>query len=171
MSVRALLVLVSLLALALVEPAAAAAKAGGTERPWKGSGSGTSTFSVATTPFPATGEGTARLSHLGKSTFSSNYTITLTGPSTFSVGGTQTIVAANGDMLFMTFTGTGVATGAFGVGQTSETTVVYTVTGGTGRFADASGTLTGTVSSEVVSLVGLTATSRQTFTARGAISY
>jgi hypothetical protein len=171
MSVRALLALTSLLAVAVVAPGAAVAKQGGADRPWKGSGSGTSTFNVAISPFPATGEGTARFAHLGKSTFSSNYTITLTGPTTFSVAGTQTIVAANGDMLFMTFTGTGVTTGAFGVGQTSETTVVYTVTGGTGRFADADGTLTGTISSEVVSIVGATATISQTFDTSGTIGY
>lgn len=61
--------------------------------------------------------------------------------------------------------------GVFGVGQTSETTVVSTITGGTGRFADASGTLTATVSSVVVSVVGTAGTSSQTFTAKGTIGY
>lgn len=47
-----------------------------------------------------------------------------------TIAGTQTFVAANGDRLFLSFTGTGMFTGAFGPGQTSETTATYTVTGG-----------------------------------------
>jgi hypothetical protein len=168
---RTLLILMSLLALAVVAPGAAVAKRGGTDRPWKAKGSGTTTFNVATTPFPGSTEGTARLSHLGKTSYSSNFAVTLTGPTTFTIAGTQTFVAANGDSLFLSFTGTGTFTGAFGPGQTSETTATYTVTGGTGRFDDASGTLTGTVLGEIVSVVGATATGSHTFTAKGRISY
>jgi hypothetical protein len=168
---RTLLILMSLLALAIVAPGAAVAKRGGTDRPWKGKGSGTTTFNIATTPFPGSTEGTARLSHLGKTSYSSNFAVTLTGPNTFTIAGMQTLVAANGDMLFLSFTGTGTFTGAFGPGQTSETMVIYTVTGGTGRFDDASGTLTGTVFTDVVSVDGSTATGSHTFTAKGRISY
>jgi hypothetical protein len=53
-------------------------------------------------------------------------------------------------MLFMTFTGTGELGGVFGVGQTSETTVLLTVTD---------------------SIVGATATATQTSRLRGKISY
>jgi hypothetical protein len=173
---RTLLILMSSLACAVVAPAAAVAESGGTDRPWQGSGSGTTTFDV--TPgggLPATSEGTAHFSHLGASTYSSSYNITLTGPSglgpTFTLAGTQTIVAANGDMLFGTFTGAGQVLGVFGVGQPSEAGTVLTVTGGTGRFVDASGTLTSTFSNEVVSLVGPIATASQAFTAEGTISY
>jgi hypothetical protein len=49
--------------------------------------------------------------------------------------------------------------------------VTYTVTGGTRRFEDASGTLTGTVLSEVNSVVGATGTGTHTFTVKGRISY
>lgn len=168
---RTLLILVSLLALTVVAPGAAEAKRGGTDRPWKGSASGTLTFNLGTTPFPATSAGTGRLSHLGKSTYSQEFTITPAGPTTFSVAGTQTIVAANGDMLVMTFTGTGELAGVFGVGQTSETTVQLTVTGGTGRFADASGSLTSTIFTTIDSIVGATATATQTSRLRGKISY
>jgi hypothetical protein len=169
---RTLLVLISLLAVAVIAPGAAVAKRGGTDRPWKGKGSGTITFNVATLPsFPASSEGTARFSHLGKTSYSSTFTITLTGPGAFSIAGTQTLVAANGDTLTLSFAGTGTLTGAFGPGQTSETDVTWTVTGGTGRFDDASGTLTGTVLTEIVSVVGTTATGTQTFRAKGKISY
>src|ERR687892_135935 len=155
---RTLLVLMSLLALAIVAPGAAVAKRGGTDRPWKGKGSGTTTLSIATTPFPGSTTGTARLSHLGKTSYSSTFGVTLTGPNTFTIAGTQTFVAANGDMLFLSFTGMGTFTGPFAPGQTTETTANYTVTGGTGRFDDASGTLTGTVLGEVASVVGATGT-------------
>jgi hypothetical protein len=161
----------TLLSLALVAPQAGFAKPGGTDRPLKGKGTQTVTFSVATTPFPATLEGTARVSHLGKSTNTSSFTILVTGPTTFSVAGTATIVAANGDQLFTSFTGAGESTGPFSVGQTTETTATHTVTGGTGRFTDASGTFTAIVSGEIVSIVGLTATSDQTYKLSGRISY
>jgi hypothetical protein len=161
----------SLLSLALVAPQAGVAKTGGGDRPLKGKGTQTVTFSVATTPFPASLEGTARVSHLGKSTITSSFTILLTGPSTFSVAGTATIVAANGDQLFTSFTGTGQSTGAFSIGQITETTAIHTLTGGTGRFTDASGTFTAFVSGEIVSIVGLTATSDQTYKLQGKISY
>jgi hypothetical protein len=162
---RTLLILMSLLALAVVAPGAAVAKRGGTDRPWKVRGSGTMTLNLAT--FQATAEGTARVSHLGKSSYSSTYTVTLTGGNTFTVAGNQTIVAANGDMLFLSFTGSGTFSGAFGVDQTTETSVVWTVIGGTGRFDDASGSLTGTVFTETLS----GATASQTSTAKGTISY
>jgi hypothetical protein len=93
--------------------------------------------------------------------------VTLAGGNTFTIAGNQTLEAANGDMLFLTFTGTGTFSGTFGVDQTTETSVVFTVTSGTGRFADASGSLTGTVFTETLS--GATAT--QTSTLRGRISY
>jgi hypothetical protein len=170
---RTLLILMSSLAFAVVAPAAAVAERGGTNRPWKGSGSGTTTFDV--TPgggLPATSEGTARLSHLGASTYSSSYNITLAplGP-TFTLAGTHTVVAANGDTLFGTFTGAGQVLGVFGVGQPSEAVALWTLAGGTGRFAGASGTLTLRFSNEVVSLIGPIATASQAFTSGGRISY
>jgi hypothetical protein len=168
---RTLLILVTLLALAVVAPAAAVAKRGGAERPWKGRASGTVTFNVAAAPFPATATGTGRLSHLGKSEYTQQFTITLTGPTTFTVAGTQTVTAANGDMLFMTFTGAGELAGPFDVGQSSETTADLTVTGGTGRFSDATGTQTSTVLTTVDSIVGTTVTATQSSRASGRISY
>jgi len=108
---------------------------------------------------------------MGKSTIAPSYTITPTGPNTFSIQGTSTIVAANGDTLFTTFTGTGESSGAFAVGQTSVATLAVTITGGTGRFAGASGAYTQTVSSEVLSITFPTATLHQINRSRGTISY
>jgi hypothetical protein len=75
-------------------------------------------------------------------------------------------VAANGDEVFTTATGTGTMTAT-----ESELTLVSTITGGTGRFADASGTVTTKISSVTVSVVGSTATSHDTETHTGQISY
>ena len=57
---------------------------------------------------------------------------------TFAGGGTATLVAANGDQVTGTIT---LSQTALPDGHTT-TRVVLTITGGTGRFADASGTLT-----------------------------
>jgi hypothetical protein len=168
---QTLLVLLSVLGLAVAAPGAAVAKPDGTDRPVTGVASGTTTLSLATSPFSGTTEGTALISELGKTSYSSNFTFVITGTTTFNITGTETFVAASGDMLFTSFTGTGTSNGPFAPGQTSETTATYTVTGGTGRFDDASGTLTATVLQEIVSVVGANATATHTGTLEGTISY
>src|SRR5215210_1084795 len=92
MKVRSLFVLTSVLALVGVAPAAAVAKRGGTDRPLKGSTSGTSSLDLATGT--GTSQGTATFSHLGKSTYTLNLTFALTGPTTVALSGTGTLVAA-----------------------------------------------------------------------------
>lgn len=77
---------------------------------------------------------------------------------------TATIVAANGDEMFATAVGTGTLL----PNNTSEATLVSTFTGGTGRF---SGTLTTSISSVTVSMVGTTITSNDTEIHTGQISY
>ena len=82
------------------------------------------------------GEGIA--SHLGKSTFEATSSVTVTFPPPFKVTGSRTITAANGDKIFTTFSGnsTPVVNGLNGAD------LQETITGGTGRFADASGSFT-----------------------------
>ena len=155
-----------LLAIAVIAPSTALAKRGGTDRPVKGEGSGATTANLATGA--ATSQGTLHLSHTGKTTATLNTTLTPTGPNTVALTGTSTHVAANGDTIFATLTGT--ITG-IGVGESADFTVVFTITGGTGRFADASGTLTGRGSQLIVSQVGATLTLSDTFTLSGTISY
>ena len=156
------------LVLAAFNPSLALAKPGGTDRPWKSSGTGTSVLNVAT------GTGTSEIAghaaHLGKVTTG---TVTLTptaDPNTFTITGTGTFVAANGDRLFTTTAGTTTTTGPQ-VGATAELTFVNTITGGTGRFSDASGSFTTTGTSVIVSIVGTTVTTHQTLRSRGRISY
>ena len=86
---------------------------------------------------------------------------------TFAGSGTATLVAANGDHLTGTITLTQTA---LPNGQTT-TTVVVTITGGTGRFAGASGTLTVVCLSGPPSQVGPLLLIEANCTFTGRVSY
>ena len=162
---RRFTIVLALLAVAAVSPTAALGKAKGTDRPVRGTTTSTTTVDVATGSGIAVGVG--RISHLGKTTFTNDFTsFTITGPDTFSYTLTAIIVAENGNEIFTTATGTGMLTPTG-----TESTLVSTITGGTGRFADASGTITTRVSSVNVSAVGTTFTTSDTETHTGRISY
>ena len=163
MPLRRLILLSSLvLAVAALIPATALGAANGTDRPV--SGTSTSTTTVDAVAGTGVSDGSGQFSHLGASTFHNDFTsITLTSPTTFTFTLTASIVAANGDVIFTTATGTGTLT-ATG----SESTLVSTITGGTGRFADASGTFTSSIISVNTSTPG---TSNDTETHTGQISY
>ena len=92
-----------------------------------------------------TTSGVGHASHLGKVTLSTTETLDfVTTPGTLLVqDGRMVMVAANGDELRWAYEGTGSAPDEQGV---STLTGIFLVTGGTGRFADAtgSGTFTGT---------------------------
>jgi len=113
-----------------------ASAAAGHQVPFRASYSGTAAFTSATT---ALFTGTGIASHLGRSTNVNH--ITVTGPATSCPGGfanvnVETLTAANGDTL--------VLTGPHDVGCPTRPGVVHgtgdwTVTGGTGRFAGATG--------------------------------
>jgi hypothetical protein len=89
------------------------------------------------------GEGTA--SHLGRFTVVADFTLNL---ATATGSGSVTYTAANGDVLTGTVTGQAVVGG--GIAVVTET---VTITGGTGRFAGATGTLT--VTRRVVMATGV----------------
>jgi hypothetical protein len=167
MPLRRLIFLSSLvLAVAALSPATALGAANGTDRPLSGTSSSTTIINTAP-PGTGTSDGSGQISHLGEFTFHNDITsLTPTGLNTFSFTLTAIIVAANGDEIFTTATGTGTLT-ATG----SESTLVSTITGGTGRFADASGTLTTSIRSVTVSVVGSTVTNHDTETHEGQISY
>jgi hypothetical protein len=145
-------------------PAAAIGAARGTNRPLTG------TLTTITTVNLITGAGTqvssGHFSHLGKVSGSADFQFALVGPSGFSFTGTGTTVAANGDKLFTTVSATN---GTLGPPITSTST--NTITGGTGRFADASGTYSGTAVSTSVSIIGSTETVTSTVRSKGTISY
>jgi hypothetical protein len=136
----------------------------GTARPLTGTGKGTMTLNLLT---GAAASGfTGHLSPLGAETGHDNLTLAITGAGTFSYTGTRTFVTANGNKLFSAITGKGTFTRG-----TAKSTETDTITGGTGHFAGASGTYTGTISSVVVSATSASETSRFTAVVQGQISY
>jgi len=135
------------IAVVALSPASALANAGGTDRPMKGTFSGTTSLNVLTGAMTAETGGVA--THLGEYTSSLAGTVTITPTGVFG-SGTQTTVAANGDELTGTYTLS--TPGAPGVAHT--TTLVSTATGGTGRFSDASGTLTSVAEVSPISFSG-----------------
>jgi hypothetical protein len=100
-------------------------------RPWEGSCEGTGAFRPNSAILDITG--VCRLSHLGLTT---HVGVEIVGA---VLNATHTFTAANGDLLFTTTTGTAVLKPDFSGVIFSN---IETVTGGTGRFANASGTAT-----------------------------
>ncbi|WP_406695111.1 hypothetical protein V5E97_29140 [Singulisphaera sp. Ch08] len=85
---------------------------------------------------PVLVEGTGHAAHLGRFTFSFPHLVNAT---TRVATGTYTFTAANGDTLTADVTGQAVPVGTTGVLHIVETA---TITGGTGRFAGATGSFT-----------------------------
>ena len=106
------------------------------EVPFKGRLEGAATIRPLTPPFLSVSiEGTGNATHLGRFTVENAH---LVNTATGTLTGTYEFTAANGDTLTASFTGQA-STPAPGVRSIVETA---TITGGTGRFADATGTFT-----------------------------
>lgn len=127
--------------LALLSSAGAPRALAATQVPFTAQFSGAITFSPTPSGFPVHVSGTGGGSHLGRST--NGGTVVLLNetnsecPTTgFVVLNTQTITAANGDRVFLTITDHPCPAGGPGLFSGSDP---YTITGGTGRFAGASG--------------------------------
>jgi hypothetical protein len=152
-------VLSSLVSAVLVTVPLAFAGAASAEHavPFKGSYSGTFTVSFPVVSSTASGHET----HLGKSTETIAVTLTPDGPGCQTNLGTGVLTAANGDQIFFDATGTSCFNPTTGLVDLSGT---QTITGGTGRFEGASGTLT-------VSGTGNPATGTISYTLEGSISY
>jgi DNA-binding beta-propeller fold protein YncE len=133
-----------------------------------GAGTGVVTVDTTTNPSPETSTFSGHLSHVGAFTLTGVLSFTALGPPPsipFTVTGTETLVAANGDEIFGAVSGTGTATPGH-----SHGTSLVTITGGTGRFSDARGFYTETPSL-VVTFNGPIATGKGTLTIQGHISY
>jgi hypothetical protein len=114
---------------------ASVASAVAAETPFKGTIQAVETSQVVFPTLSVTRDGTGTATYLGKYTEHATFQVNLL---TLSGVGSATFTAANGDTL--TATGVGQATPTSpGVVSIVE---VYTITGGTGRFADATGTFT-----------------------------
>src|SRR4030095_3877283 len=106
------------------------------EVPFKGRVEGTATITPGTPPFLSVLiEGTGNATHLGRFTVEIPHVVNATNRTST---GTFEFTAANGDTLTAGFTGQANPT-APGVLSVAETA---TITGGTGRFADATGSFT-----------------------------
>lgn len=106
------------------------------EVPFKGRLEGTATITPGTPPFLSVSiEGTGNAAHLGRFTVEIPHVVNTTNRTST---GTYEFTAANGDTLTASFTGQATLTSP-GVLSIVETA---TITGGTGRFADATGSFT-----------------------------
>ena len=105
--------------------------------PFKGSLEGDVTITPLTPPFVhADVEATGNATHLGAFTLDVPHKVNRADRTAV---GTYEFTAANGDMLFADFTGQATLTAIPGVLYIEETA---TITGGTGRFAGATGSFT-----------------------------
>jgi hypothetical protein len=108
--------------------------AAGEEVPFKGSLEGIVTITPLTPPFVQVDiEASGKATHLGKFTVEIPHVVNRTNS---TASGSYEFTAANGDMLFAEFTGQAMPTATPGVLYIEETA---TITGGTGRFAGATG--------------------------------
>ena len=128
------LVIAAILLTATLAVPAAAQK----QVPFKGSLQGQETDTPQGGPPPTTlsvdGSATGIATHVGQFSFTYQLTVDLaTGTAT----GSAQLVAANGDIIFTTITGSSELTA--GIASITE---VNTITGGTGRFAGAQGSFT-----------------------------
>lgn len=164
MSIPKLMTLAGLaLAVAALMPTSALAKAGRTDLPLMGSSSGVSCTNVQTGAFTNDSTGVATL--VGRFTRHAEGSGAFTGPNTFAGTGTFTGAAANGDEFAGTFTVVGI------LSPVHTDTLVATFTGGSGRFADLSGTAIETFQLSPLSFDGTTSCSTTEGTFTGQISY
>ena len=115
---------------------AAPALAGKKELPFKGTMQSVETYVVTPPIMSVTANGSGNATHLGAYTISYEVEVNL---ETLSGVGSAQIVAANGDILYANISGQATPTGTADVFNVVEE---FTVTGGTGRFANASGSFT-----------------------------
>ena len=107
------------------------------EVPFKGRLEGDVTITPLTPPFLSVSvEGTGNATHLGRFTVKIPHVVNFTNSTST---GTYTFTAANGDTLAAGFTGQGSPAPTPGVLSVVE---ISTITGGTGRFAGATGSFT-----------------------------
>src|SRR5262245_38666728 len=124
--------LVAAFAVSLASVAVSAAAA---EKPFKGTVNAVETGTIIGPTRFLVRDGGGTATHLGK--YTEHITMQINLPTRHSMG-TATFTAANGDTLTATVEGqaTPASPGVLSIVE------VYTVTGGTGRFADATGTFT-----------------------------
>jgi hypothetical protein len=83
--------------------------------------------------------GTGNATHLGRFAWALEVEINISDPANLTATGTGVLTAANGDSIFTEFTAIATPTE---IPDVIFITEVHTITGGTGRFASATGTFT-----------------------------
>lgn len=157
-----------ILAIAVLTPASALGKAKGTERPLKFSVSATSVVNLETLTNHYAG--TEIASHAGRGTIEGDGSSKFSGFNTLEYHDSWVFTGANGDKLFGTSTGT-VTGGPEGLLNSEKVALAQTITGGTGRFQNASGTFTGTYHLAFISSVEGDVTFSDNGSGQGSISY
>jgi len=125
----------ALVAASAVSLASTAVSAVAAETPFKGTVTAVETSQLVFPILSVSREGTGTATYLGKYTEHATFQVDVR---TGSATGTATFTAANGDTLTASVVGQGTVTGP----TTRSIVEVYTITGGTGRFAGATGTFT-----------------------------
>ena len=115
---------------------AAPAKAEKKELPFKGTLQSVETYVVTPPIMAVTANGSGNATYLGQ--YAISYEVEVNLETLAGVGSAQ-IVAANGDVLYANLSGQATPTGTTDVFNVVEE---FTITGGTGRFASASGNFT-----------------------------
>jgi len=122
----------AVIAVAAVSLASIAASAVAAETPFKGTVNADETVVPSPPTASLTRDGTGTATYLGR--YTEHIVMTINLP-TLSSTGTATFTAANGDTLTATVLGQATRTGPTTLSIVED----YTITGGTGRFADATG--------------------------------
>jgi hypothetical protein len=125
----------AVIAVAAVSLTSIAASAVAAETPFKGIVNADETVVPSPPTASLNRDGTGTATYLGR--YTEHIVMTINLP-TLSSTGTATFTAANGDTLTATVVGQATRTGP----TTLSIVEVYTITGGTGRFADATGNFT-----------------------------
>ena len=115
---------------------AAPAKAEKKDLPFKGTLQSVETYAVTPPIMSVTANGSGNATHLGQ--YAISYEVEVKLDTLAGVGSAQ-LVAANGDVLYANLLGQATPTGTTDVFDVVEE---FTITGGTGRFANASGNFT-----------------------------
>ena len=115
---------------------AAPKKAEKKELPFKGTLQSVETYAVTPPIMSVTANGSGNATHFGQYAISYEVEVNL---ETLSGVGSAQLVAANGDILYADMSGQATPTGTTDVFNVAEE---FTITGGTGRFANASGSFT-----------------------------
>lgn len=134
--ILASIVIALLLIIVLMSTTFAAPAGGVRELPLKGSIKAVESYTVNFPIMSVTASGSGKASQLGR--FTVSYAVEVNLVTIAGIGSAQ-FVAANGDRIDASGTGQATETGTPGVFNIVEN---YTITGGTGRFDSASGTIT-----------------------------